>query len=149
MAYAPVRNEVETGGLIEKALSAGKRVALPVTETSRKVIYPRIITRYPEDLVPGPFGIAEPCPFCPVAAAEEVDLIIVPGVAFDARGFRLGYGEGYYDRFFPLTSGVSIGIAYSFQLVDTVFPEEHDWPVDFVITEEITIETGAGANRRT
>jgi 5-formyltetrahydrofolate cyclo-ligase len=148
MAYVPIRNEVDTGGLIDAALAAGKHVAFPVTDTRRKEIYPRIVMRYPEDLVAGPFGINEPRPSCPVAAPEEIDLILVPGVAFDAKGFRLGYGEGYYDRFLPLTSGTSIGLAYSFQLVKTVFPEKHDWPVDFIVTEEITIETSAGANRR-
>jgi 5-formyltetrahydrofolate cyclo-ligase len=139
---------VDTGGLIKAALLAGKRVALPVTDTRRKEIYPRIVIRYPEDLTAGPFGIAEPRSSCPVAEPGEIDLIVVPGVAFDAKGFRLGYGEGYYDRFLPLTNGVSVGIAYNFQLVNTVFPEEHDWPVDFVVTEESTIETGAGASRR-
>ncbi|MCL6559079.1 MAG: 5-formyltetrahydrofolate cyclo-ligase [Firmicutes bacterium] len=148
MAYASFRNEVKTEELIKSALEAGKQVAFPVTDIRRKEIYPRFIRRYPEDLETGAYGIQEPKPFCPVAVPEELDLILVPGIAFDPQGFRLGSGEGYYDRFLPRARGISVGLAYSFQLQDTVFPEAHDWPVDFVITEDMTIETAAGAKKR-
>lgn len=148
MAYASFRNEVKTEELIKSALEAGKRVAFPVTDIRRKEIYPRFIGRYPEDLEIGAYGIREPKPFCSVATPEELDLILVPGIAFDTQGFRLGFGEGYYDRFLPRARGISIGLAYSFQLQETVFPEAHDWPVDFVVTEDMTIETAAGAKKR-
>ncbi|MEW6173298.1 MAG: 5-formyltetrahydrofolate cyclo-ligase [Bacillota bacterium] len=149
MFYAPFRNEVETETLVKEALAAGKRVAFPVAEKEKKELIAREIMRYPDDLAPGAFNISEPRPSCPVVAPEDLDLIFVPGVAFDPQGYRLGYGGGYYDRFLPRTRAISIGLAYHFQLLVTVFPEDHDWPVDFVISEDVTIETNAEEKRRT
>ncbi|MEW6182185.1 MAG: 5-formyltetrahydrofolate cyclo-ligase [Bacillota bacterium] len=148
MFYAPFRNEVETEGLIKEALAAGKRVVFPVADKVNRELVARQIMRYPDDLTPGAYNILEPLSSCPVIAAKEVDLIFVPGAAFDPQGYRLGYGGGYYDRFLPRTKGISIGLAYHFQLLVTVFPEEHDWPVNFVVTEDVTIETNAEARRR-
>lgn len=149
MAYVACRNEVETEKLIRNALLEGKRVVLPVTDVRRKMICARLISRYPEDLVTGPFGIPEPGAFCPLVAREELDLVLVPGVAYDVKGYRLGYGGGYYDRFLPglRPNAVTVGLAYDFQVVSTIYPEAHDWPVTFVITEKRVIELRQGSGR--
>lgn len=70
---------------------------------------------------------------------EEMELIIVPGVAFDKKGRRLGRGKGFYDRLLADSKASKIGIAYEFQLMDELPAEEHDIPMDFVITESTTI----------
>ena len=137
--------------LINEALLAGKRVALPVTDINRQEIFMRAVGRYPEDLVPGVFGIPEPREACPAIAPEEIDLVLVPGVAYDINGYRLGYGRGYYDRFLPrLRPGaLTVGLAYAFQIVPTVYPEAHDRPVRLIVTEEGIIQPlkkGSGAH---
>lgn len=70
---------------------------------------------------------------------EEIELIIVPGVAFDSRGGRLGRGKGFYDRLLKSSKATKIGIGYEFQLVDQLPSEPHDIPMDFVITEHTTL----------
>lgn len=136
LAYVSVRNEVGTGTLIRAALAAGKTVAVPVTDRARRRLVPARITTYPEGLEPGAFGIPEPRHFEEVAGAV-LDCILVPGVAFDHRGFRLGFGGGYYDRFLHLVGrrAARIGLAYEFQVCPTVHPGPHDEAVDYVVTE--------------
>jgi 5-formyltetrahydrofolate cyclo-ligase len=150
LAYAACRNEVQTDVLVREALTAGKRVAFPVTDPVKKALFVRAINRYPDDLVPGAYGIPEPKPSCPAVAPDELDLVLVPGVAFDWKGFRLGYGGGYYDRFLPQVreSTTTVGLAYRFQVVDTVYPEKHDRRVRFVATEETVIETKTGVGSK-
>ncbi|MEW6447122.1 MAG: 5-formyltetrahydrofolate cyclo-ligase [Bacillota bacterium] len=142
MAYAACRKEVQTERLITEALERGKRVALPVTDTGKREIYAKEISEYPEDLVPGAYGIFEPKPSCPAVPPQDFDLVLVPGVAFDAKGFRLGFGGGYYDRFLSRLreDTITVGLAYRFQVVDTVFPQSHDRWVHYIITEADTIK---------
>ena len=92
--------EVETKDMILETLRMGKRVAVPVTVLSEKNLYPAEITDYDKELSEGRYGILEPRQgsIRPVPL-EEIDLVIVPGVAFDDKSNRLGRGEGYYDRF--------------------------------------------------
>lgn len=137
MAYLAVRNEVATGGIIRLALVEGKRVAVPVTDTRTRRLIAATLRTYPGNLVRGAFGIPEPPPGTyQVLPPEEIDLVLVPGVAFDAGGYRLGYGQGYYDRFLPQTRAVTVGLAYAFQLCPTVYPAPHDCRLHLVVTEE-------------
>lgn len=142
MVYVDFRNEVQTGGLIVRSLAAGKIVSVPITDVRGKKLIPSRLESYPGDLAPGAWGIMEPRPECvrPLDPGE-LDLVIVPGVAFDAKGNRLGYGGGFYDRFLPRTRPGTVYIAPAFevQVVDDVFPGPHDVPVHVIVTEERTI----------
>jgi len=140
--YASFNNEVRTGGAIRRAIREGKRIAVPVTKVEEKRLETSLVTDFDEDLQPGAFGIPEPKPgrVRPVPD-DEIDIVVVPGVAFDRRGNRVGYGGGYYDRFVGrVRIGVPlIAVAFAFQLMDEVPAAEHDLRVDALITEEETI----------
>ncbi len=133
--YAPVRNEVATDRLFSALSRRGARIA-----------YPRVIgddltfhqVLHSQELVPGAFGVAEPSSECLRVVDEEIDLVVVPGVAFDRRGHRLGYGKGYYDRFLAArhdAGGRLVGFCYDFQLVESLPVEKHDVPMDLLITD--------------
>lgn len=138
MTYVAFRNEVRTEIIIREALNQGKRVAVPLCSRARRQLIASQLLDFPGDLAPGTWGIPEPKPEAlrPLDP-QAIDLVIVPGVAFDRRGYRLGYGGGYYDRFLlRLGQGsVSVGVAFSLQVVDELPCEEHDRPVNLVITE--------------
>lgn len=137
MAYAPCNNEVDLRLLIEIALAQGKQVVLPRTLWEERKLLPAAITGYPEDLTPGRLGILEPQSKGPSFPLEKIDLVLVPGVAFDVNGYRLGYGQGFYDRFLQgLKPGTGIvGVAYSFQIIASVYPEAHDVALPRLVSE--------------
>lgn len=143
MTYVDFRNEVQTSEIINDALQIGKRVVVPITDVSNRRIIPSQLINYPDDLAPGAWDILEPKPECvrPVAP-EEIDLVIVPGVAFDTAGNRLGYGGGFYDRFLPLVgiNTVIISLAFELQIRPNVYPAEHDIPVHMLVTERRVID---------
>ncbi len=143
MAYVDFRNEVQTGPIIEDALQRGKRVAVPVTDVANKKITPSLVKNYPEDLEPGTWGIPEPKPGLvrPIPPGE-IDMVIVPGVAFDTAGNRLGYGGGFYDRFLPETAPgcVYVALAYEIQIRPNVYPSEHDQPIHILVTEDRVLD---------
>jgi 5-formyltetrahydrofolate cyclo-ligase len=143
MAYAAFRNEVETLPIIQHCLSEGKRVIVPVAvPKTRELLLSEL--KDPEiGLHPGTFGVPEPAPeYIRPFPKEDLHLILVPGVAFDERGFRLGYGAGYYDRFFERLSRKvpSIGLAFETQIIGKVPAEPTDQPVDYIITEKRLID---------
>lgn len=139
MAYLDFRNEAQTGELVRAATAAGKRVAVPVTDIAGKRLTPSLLLDYPGDLHPGAWGIPEPRPEClrPLEP-EALDLVIVPGVAFDEKGNRLGYGGGFYDRFLPRTrpDTLFIALAFELQVRPEVYPGPHDVPMHLLITED-------------
>lgn len=138
--YADFRHEVPTSRLGLLLGLAGKIVALPVMDQREKCLRFRQID-HRHQLAPGPYGIREPGPGCPPIAPDELDLILLPGVGFDRRGFRLGYGGGYYDRFLPYLAAttVTVGLAYSCQVVPILPHGAFDRPVDLVVTEDEVI----------
>jgi 5-formyltetrahydrofolate cyclo-ligase len=128
-AYYAFGSEVKTDLIIEKAKALGKKVALPSVEGESLAFYELSSGKY---LVKGRFGIMEPLPYGPV---DKMDLLVVPGIAFDKKGYRLGYGKGYYDKFLAKKDLFSIGLAYSFQLIESLPKGEYDKRLDAVATE--------------
>lgn len=152
--YAAKGNEVATRNLIEKALKEGKRVLLPITNAAAREIEVAEITDYDSDLKKGAFGIMEPntdrkMKTSGAEAGEKIDAVIVPGIAFDREGHRLGYGHGYYDKLLHRLAGnengrkgsiVKIGLAYDCQIVEKLPRESHDLPMDLIVTETVVIK---------
>lgn len=133
MAYYSLPDEVNTHSLIDDLVSEGKMVLLPKVMGADTIELRRYIGR--DDLQEGVYHILEPVgkPFTDYAA---IDLILVPGLAFDAAGHRLGRGRGYYDRFLHSRVGfycVKIGVCFDFQKVDEVPVDAFDIPVDMVV----------------
>ena len=85
---------------------------------------------------PRSFGILEPSDVIEIKHPSEIDVILVPGVAFTREGGRLGMGKGYYDRFLKQCTGVKIGLAYHEQILDVIPTEAHDVDMDILITDE-------------
>ncbi len=141
--YVSFNSEVETTGMIAHALSRKKRVTVPKMETASKQLVLSELKDPVRELSPGPKGIPEPRPeaFRPVEI-DAMDLFVVPGIAFDERGNRLGQGAGYYDRMLAVVSGriPIVGLSFDLQLVGDVPVGEHDVRVDWIITEKRVIE---------
>ena len=136
MLYFPLGSEIDTSYISERAFADGKRVIYPVTDEASGRMAAVEVTNNSE-FVRGGFGIREP-------RGEEytgkIDLIIVPGVAFDRRGGRLGFGKGCYDAFLDDTDAFKIGLCYGIQLSDKLPTEEHDVQMDMIVTEREIIE---------
>ena len=135
MLYVDFRNEVATRDIISKLLDLDKEVYLPVTLKNDKKLIPKRIFSL-DDLVSGAYGILEPKIDAPTIEPSFLDVVVVPGSVFDRKGYRTGYGGGYYDRFLEGIDATRVGICFDFQLVEDVFPEEHDKRMDFIITEK-------------
>ena len=138
-AYLSVADEVDTRSVIADALRAGKRVALPRCTQVPHVLSWHYVSSL-DSLVPGRFGIHEPDPeLCEDASFEGTSrsIALVPGLAFDVQGYRLGYGGGYYDDFLARFAGTSIGLCRRASRLDSLASlgcvERHDVPVDIVI----------------
>lgn len=137
LLYASVRSEVETRRLTEDALSRGKKVAMPRCIPEKKALLLIPICSW-RDLKRGFYGLLEPEPGQSPLNYEVVDLAVVPGVAFDEAGYRLGYGGGYYDRLLPRFSrrATTVALAFEEQIVASVPRAVHDCPVHYIVTEE-------------
>lgn len=126
--------EPDTSRLIPQLLGLGKIVCLPRMLAQRGME----LRRYTPDcpMAMNSFGIVEPTTECPLVEKKDVDLVIVPALCYDRKGFRLGYGGGYYDRWLSGYTGVTVGMCRQAVLQDRVPAEEHDRPVQVVVTEE-------------
>ena len=143
--YIAARGEMDTGPLLQAAWQSGKQVLLPRCVMEEPAALRFMPCQGLETLAPGAFGIMEPN-IPPIAGTREIvpDLIIVPGIAFDRKGVRLGQGGGFYDRYFfrAETAGVPrLGYIYAFQLVDFLPRDSWDMSVDAVCTEESILWT--------
>ncbi|KGG80248.1 5-formyltetrahydrofolate cyclo-ligase [Caloranaerobacter azorensis H53214] len=139
MTYIDFRNEVKTEKLIKKSLEIGKKIIIPISLTKSRKLLLSELKDYDNELTIGTYGILEPKKeFIREVSAEILDLIIVPGVVFDKRGYRIGYGGGYYDRFLlNIDKSVpKVALAFDFQVVEKIDKEKHDIPVDYIITEK-------------
>lgn len=129
LAYYSIAGEPDTHSVLEKWHSMGKRVALPVVVGEYL-----ILKEYdPRKMVQGAFNIMEPSVDAGQINPSEIDFAVIPGVAFDAAGNRLGHGKGYYDRLLPELSCVKCGVAFAEAVVDELPCEAWDCPMDLVI----------------
>lgn len=128
LAYLPFRNEIDLRPLFDRL--AHIRWLVPRVDGKRLSLHPYV----PDRLTLHRYGMWEPSAELPAVAPGEVDLVLVPGIAFDRRGYRLGFGGGYYDRFLPTCPALRAGITYEFALLDELPVQEHDQRVQWVIT---------------
>ena len=133
MCYYSLAGEVQTIGLIGALLEAGKEVYLPVTKENRQMDAVRL--RDADAVHAGAFRVMEPDGNEKIDPSK-LDLILIPGLAFDRTGGRMGYGAGCYDRFLPECKGVFAALAFEFQMTERVPTEAHDVPMHFVVTEQ-------------
>lgn len=138
MAYWAIAGEIDLGPVLEEALARGKRLLLPRCR-GEEMTARRVTDLTP--LRPGVLGIPEPGEETEIVPPGEIDLILVPAMAYDARGRRLGRGKGYYDRFLPAAGGRTIGV--SAVLLEHVPVEDHDVPVDAVAGDHGVILCGS------
>ena len=138
MVYVSKRGEVCTHDLIRRALADGKRVAAPVAVTATRTLMLGPVDDFEADLVRGKYGVLEPTRTGVDVA--DIDLFVVPGTAFDRDGNRLGSGWGYFDKLLGDLPGdrTKVGLAFDFQVVEHLEPEDHDIPIDVVISETET-----------
>jgi 5-formyltetrahydrofolate cyclo-ligase len=132
--FAPLPGELDIWPLLSEALSAAKRVALPRFVAETRSYEPCQILDTSVDLQMGHFGIREPSPRCLPLRSPRVDLILVPGLAFDLGGHRLGRGKGYYDQLLRGLGGITCGVAFDQQIVAEIPVEPHDVRVNCVLT---------------
>ncbi len=144
--YHALPDEVDLGMLIEETISSGREALLPVTDTAGRKLRIVPVADPVRDLRDGAMGILEPREGLPLGRAEALDLILVPGRAFDSLGGRLGRGGGYYDGFLsqlkPARSGgpFKLGVGFARQLVESVPVQVRDVMLDAVVTEDGVVE---------
>lgn len=130
-AYFAIDSEVMTDLIIGRAKMLGKKIALPRVEEDKIAFYELQLTN---TLVKGRFGIMEPPPYEPM---DKIDMLVVPGIAFDKKGNRVGYGKGFYDRLLASKrTKFSIGLAYSFQLIENLPYDLYDKRLDAIASED-------------
>ncbi|WP_374724591.1 5-formyltetrahydrofolate cyclo-ligase [Calidifontibacillus erzurumensis] len=128
--------EVDTKSIIEKAWQEGKRIVVPKCKPETKEMTFRILESF-DQLEVVYYGLEEPKESITKAVStDEIDAVIVPGVVFNLDGYRIGYGGGYYDRFLTNYNGCTIALAFEMQLVSQIPVEDHDIPVQTIITNE-------------
>jgi 5-formyltetrahydrofolate cyclo-ligase len=139
--YSAIHNEVLTGAVAEQAFAAGKTLAYPRVNADNLEF---VAVKSSEELTPGIFGVLEP-QGCKLIAAEDLDLVVVPGVVFDQQGHRLGYGRGFYDRALNecREDCVKVGFAFDFQLIEALPAAAHDKTLSVLMTETRTLNFSA------
>ena len=144
LAVLPFGSEWNARVLVARALGAGKTVLLPRVDADARMLVLHAVRNLERDIAPGFRAIPEPLPSTPVVVPEAIDWMLVPGVAFDADGHRLGYGGGYYDRLLPLCrpDAARVAGAFALQLVERVPSAPHDARVDAIVTPESVITAG-------
>ena len=130
LSYYALPDEVDTHALLDALVAEGKTVLLPkvLDETTMELR----CYQGPQDLREGAYHIMEPVG-APFTDEARIDIALIPGLAFDAQGHRLGRGKGYYDRFLASFKGKTIGVCFDFQKVAEVPVDAHDIPVDCVV----------------
>lgn len=135
--YSAIQGEANIMPLVQELASLGVSAALPRTQsTDRSMAFHLVRPR--DNLIAGSFGILEPSVYSPVVKPDDIDVFLVPGIAFTESGARLGYGGGYYDRWFAgrAQGAIRMGVAYETQVVPVLPVEPHDWVMHYILTEE-------------
>lgn len=134
MGFSAIKNEVNLEGLFEQQLLQGKKILLPRVENRNDIA--AVEFKGWEQCCHSQFGIREP--LGEQFPEERIDVVLVPGLVFDGKGYRLGYGRGYYDRFLAKLGEkvFKCGICYNFQVVDDVFPHQNDIPLHWIVTDK-------------
>ncbi len=138
LVYLNFGDEIDTRSLIDTWLRDNRKVYVPVMKPKTRILVPVRIDGGFRELPTNSYGIQEPSlKGAETALYEELDLVLVPGLAFDRRGNRLGYGGGYYDRLLPQlrSDAQTIAMAYAFQVIEQVPIEPFDCPIHTLITE--------------
>jgi 5-formyltetrahydrofolate cyclo-ligase len=132
--FAPLPDELNVWPVLELSMALGVTCALPFFDAAKKTYGARVLNHLATEIVTGKFGVREPGSSCAEIALDKFDLVLVPGLAFDRAGNRLGRGRGFYDRLLVETSGIKCGVGYDFQLLEKIPAEPHDAKVNFVVT---------------
>lgn len=141
--YLSLEREVQTEDLVLKALEMGKAVHVPLVDHKARRLKISKIPSLEIAFEANSFGVREPCKqFWDLVSPGDIDFIVTPGLAFDPKGGRIGYGVGYYDRLLEQLSpdAVCVAMAFDFQVLDAVPQDEFDVPVQKIITEKNTID---------
>jgi 5-formyltetrahydrofolate cyclo-ligase len=136
MVYLSFKQEVDTFNLIDKMQALGKKVVITYTDKNENVLIPCKLIDLEDSLEKNPFGYLEPKEdSIEKVNSSEIDLIITPGLAFDKKGNRVGYGGGYYDKLLKSApQATKIAVSYDFQIFSEVPNEKFDIPVDYIVT---------------
>jgi 5-formyltetrahydrofolate cyclo-ligase len=138
--YVSSRSETDTHSLIEYAIIDRKTVCVPKV-ISKQAGMKAVKIDSLADLKPGSYGILEPGESRPEVRKLDIDLVLVPGLAFDRKGSRIGYGAGFYDRFLrdSMQKTLKVGLAYDFQVLPQVPADELDVRLDVIVTDQQVI----------
>ena len=139
LLYMHTNGEVVTNDIIKRCFESNKIVVLPAFDTAKHTMKPMRIDNLDSDLKPGPRGVPEPDPkCCKIVPIDCIDIAIIPGVAFDEKGGRIGSGRGCYDRLIPKLAITTrkVALALESQIIQQAPAESHDKHVDIVITEK-------------
>jgi len=132
--YSPLPEELDIWRLLKDSLAAGKTVALPRFDPGSNNYVACRVQNLDGDVLTGRFGIREPAERCHLVESARLDLTLVPGLAFDLHGRRLGRGKGYYDRLLAAVGGITCGVAFDEQILDEIPVEPHDVRVHCILT---------------
>ena len=146
LLYVSFDNEVATPGIIEYLSMEGRSIFLPSIVNKR--IKPLPFTGF-DDLREGPYGILQPSDPPDHIVPQQIDLTLVPGIVFDRSGYRIGYGKGYYDCLLSELHTEAAGLAYEFQVIGRIPHDDHDVPLEYIVTESGVIERAKGVNTTT
>jgi 5-formyltetrahydrofolate cyclo-ligase len=139
--FAPLANEADLWPLLEESVATEKIVALPRFDPSSQSYIACRVRNLQSEIISGRFDIREPHKNCAEIPLVHLDLVLVPGVAFDLNGHRLGRGKGFYDRLLQKVRGLKVGIAFEEQMVRKIPAEAHDVKMDFVLTPARCVKT--------
>lgn len=138
MLYMPLGNEINPMKIVEQAYRDDKKVIFPVTDEQSGIITPIYASENTEFSI-GAFSVSEPKSNF-VADKKKIDVVLVPGIAFDKKGNRIGFGKGCYDQFLYHISAVTVGFCYESQLCPLIPSESTDYALDFIVTEKEIID---------